>query len=136
MTLRATDLVADPVHQRLAHVGVESALVSRLERLQFQEDLGEGVLDEVLGFPGVACPDRKTPVRPAFQPWQIAGEQIVERLVVPCSCPSQELHRGLCLRGTVGRTGRCRTGRLGLVHETKPLDGRADCSTAMIPTSY
>ena len=104
--LRAADLVAHAVEQRLAQVGGEGARVARFERIQPLEHLGQRVLDQIVGIQGAASPGRKAAVRPALEPRQIFRAQIVERVGVALASASQQRKRRLRVRGTLGRSHR------------------------------
>jgi hypothetical protein len=53
------------------------------ELVHMTGDLGDGQLSEILGIRRAPGRGGKAPARPAFQARQVAGAEVVQRLVVP-----------------------------------------------------
>jgi hypothetical protein len=82
---RAADLVEHPVAERLMEIGLKRPGVSWLERPDPLKNLGQRVLDDIVGIEGTACPGRQPPVGPPLQAGQVAGAEVIERPDVPAA---------------------------------------------------
>ncbi|SRR6266496_1196448 len=96
---RAANLVADPVHDRLAKVGLQCPLALRLKDLNPIKRLKEGLLDKILRVGEVSRPFRKPSSCPALQPRQVPSEKQFERLSVTAAKALNEVERGFRLAG-------------------------------------
>jgi hypothetical protein len=74
-------LIADAIQERLSQVGLERAVVARLERAEALNDLRQRVLDEIVGIQGAACPAGRRPCAISGDV-EIAGAEVVEDVFV------------------------------------------------------
>lgn len=89
--MRAPDLVADAMEDRLAQVGLERAVVSWLERIEVTDRPDEDVLRDVAGVHRVAGPPWEAAASPLAHRLDLPIEQRVQRGFVAVPVPAQQL---------------------------------------------
>jgi len=82
ISIHSSDLVADPIEKRLAHIGLQCAFVAMLERIDVLQRLCERLLHQIFGIAHVARPSGQATARPAPQWRMVTLEELVEGILV------------------------------------------------------
>jgi hypothetical protein len=91
LPLCATQLIENPVLNRLSEIGLKSLFEARLESIQSFEGSEHRILDEIRGVGKRTGPSGQAAVRPSLQPWQVALEERIEGRPVTSACTSEKL---------------------------------------------
>jgi hypothetical protein len=98
----SAQFVPNAIHQRLPQIGLERALVTRLESLDPPKRLQQGLLDKILCVGGVTRPPRQPTARPASEGRDVAREQRLKSCAVARANTLEELERRV---GSAWQTG-------------------------------
>src|SRR5262245_21421178 len=89
--LRAPHFVANTIDDGLPKVGLQRALVARLELIDALDGADDRFLHEIVGVHQVAAPPRQTTARPPAQRRQKAAEQAVQRIGIAALRPLDQI---------------------------------------------
>ena len=81
----AAELVANAIEDRLPQIRLKRTDAAGLEALDPLKRLDQGVLDKVVGVSQIARPPGQSPAGPALERLEMAGEQPLQCLAVPCA---------------------------------------------------
>jgi hypothetical protein len=87
-------LVANPIHHRLAQVRLQRSGAAEIDVLDPSERPKQGLLDNVVGVCKIAGPDRKAAASPSAEWGKVPGEETFDCTGVAETRPIDQFQRG------------------------------------------